>query len=430
MKYDEFTLEQLGHISRGRSRHRPRNDQKLYGGIYPFIQTGDVKEAGLYLTKHSQTYNEFGLSQSKLWDKGTLLITIAANIAESTMLSYPACFPDSIVGFIANPALTSETFIKYYIDFLKLEMQSASRGTTQDNLSVDKLLRFKFQIPAKNIQLKIESILGSLDYAILINKRKIEALEEVSSKIYREWFINFKFTGHDKVKMTNTNHPEFETIPETFTVSNLGNLASLINRGISPTYNDNSTVKVINQRCIRNHAIDLDLMRGNSKSFSAEKILKQWDSLVNSTGTGTLGRVATVSFEPSNLTCDSHVSILRPGKNIDPIWFSMVVMSCESYFERSGEGATGQTELSRERISQAQVVVPPIELQEKFGSHVKPMLELKWNLTCKIKLLSNIRDLLLPKLISGEIDASEVLKIDPKEVYIKFDALRSERTHL
>jgi type I restriction enzyme S subunit len=85
-------LDALGTVERGRSRHRPRNDPSLYGGAYPFFQTGDVKAAEFRLADYSQTYNEGGLAQSRLWQPGTLCITIAANIAESAILGIPGCF--------------------------------------------------------------------------------------------------------------------------------------------------------------------------------------------------------------------------------------------------------------------------------------------------------------------------------------------------
>ena len=136
-KWMPHTLNELGFVGRGKSRHRPRNAAHLYGGPYPFFQTGDIKAAGLHLTKYSQTYSEAGLAQSKLWEPGTLCITIAANIAESAILGVKGCFPDSVAGFIAHPEKADVRFIKYYMDTLKLQMQSISRGTTQDNLSVD-----------------------------------------------------------------------------------------------------------------------------------------------------------------------------------------------------------------------------------------------------------------------------------------------------
>jgi len=106
-------LSDLGELARGKSKHRPRNDKKLFGGKYPFIQTGEVRAANRIIKKYEQTYSEFGLEQSKLWQKGTLCITIAANIAETAFLGFDACFPDSIVGFSASKAVLPE-----YIELL------------------------------------------------------------------------------------------------------------------------------------------------------------------------------------------------------------------------------------------------------------------------------------------------------------------------
>lgn len=119
MSWDFKTLDELGIIARGKSKHRPRNDKKLFGGAYPFIQTADVKKANLYISEYSETYNEVGLAQSKLWNPGTLCITIAANIADTGILSISACFPDSIMGFIAYDGISDVRFIKYSFDILQ-----------------------------------------------------------------------------------------------------------------------------------------------------------------------------------------------------------------------------------------------------------------------------------------------------------------------
>ena len=116
MSWPERALDELGTVSRGRSRHRPRDAAHLYGGPYPFVQTGDVKHSGLYLTEFHQTYSDAGLQQSKLWPVGTLCITIAANIAETSILGIEACFPDSIIGFIPEEGQADTRFIKYLFD--------------------------------------------------------------------------------------------------------------------------------------------------------------------------------------------------------------------------------------------------------------------------------------------------------------------------
>jgi type I restriction enzyme S subunit len=129
------SLDQIGQLDRGRSKHRPRDAQFLYGGTYPFIQTGDVRKARQYLREHSQTYSEAGLKQSRLWAAETLCITIAANIAETAILSYPACFPDSVVGVLFEPSLISVRFVELFIRSTKTRMSAYAPATAQKNIN-------------------------------------------------------------------------------------------------------------------------------------------------------------------------------------------------------------------------------------------------------------------------------------------------------
>ncbi len=181
-------LDELGFVGRGKSRHRPRNAPFLYGGPYPFFQTGDVKAADLHLSEYAQTYSEAGLAQSKLWKPGTLCITIAANIAESAILSISGCFPDSVVGFVADDEKADVRFIKYYLDTLKVQMQNISRGTTQDNLSLEKLLGFDLYVPSVRTQRAIADVLSTYDELIENSSRRIRVLEAMARALYFEWF--------------------------------------------------------------------------------------------------------------------------------------------------------------------------------------------------------------------------------------------------
>ena len=132
-------LSNLGDLGRGKSKHRPRNDVKLFeNGKYPFIQTGDVKAAKRYITEYSKMYGEFGLQQSKLWPKGTLCITIAANIAETAFLGIDACFPDSVVGFAPFDNVCSE-YVKHFIESQKLRLWAFAPATAQKNINLDTL---------------------------------------------------------------------------------------------------------------------------------------------------------------------------------------------------------------------------------------------------------------------------------------------------
>ena len=183
------TLNDLGYVNRGRSKHRPRNAPELYGGPYPFVQTADIKHADLYLTEYEQTYSELGLAQSRLWPIGTLCITIAANIADTAILGCEACFPDSVIGFIPDEDKCDVRYVKYLFDTeLQESFQQLSQGVAQDNLSKDKLLSVKFHIPDLPIQRRIADILSAYDDLIENNRRRIAILEETARLAYRKWF--------------------------------------------------------------------------------------------------------------------------------------------------------------------------------------------------------------------------------------------------
>lgn len=128
-------LSELGELQRGKSTHRPRNDPLLLGGPYPLIQTGDVSKPGLYIEDYSQTYSEFGLAQSKMWSAGTLCITIAANIAKTGILTFDACFPDSVVAFLPKER-TNSHFIQFWFIFLQEIIEANAPVSAQKNINL------------------------------------------------------------------------------------------------------------------------------------------------------------------------------------------------------------------------------------------------------------------------------------------------------
>ena len=129
-------LPYLGYMNRGKSQHRPRNAPHLYGGPYPFIQTGDIAQSGGQITSHRQTYSEAGLAQSRLWPAGTVCITIAANIANSAILTHPACFPDSVVGVIPDSDLCLAEYLEYFIQTAKADIDQFAPATAQKNINI------------------------------------------------------------------------------------------------------------------------------------------------------------------------------------------------------------------------------------------------------------------------------------------------------
>ncbi|WP_396420995.1 restriction endonuclease subunit S (plasmid) [Lactococcus cremoris] len=185
--WEQRKLEELGNLNRGKSKHRPRNDSRLFGGEYPFIQTGDVAKAPLFLTEYSQTYSEFGIQQSKLWDIGTLLITIAANIADTTILGIKAAFPDSVIGFESTSC--DVVFIKNYIDIQSDLLKRKAETSSQANLNLAKLKEMNLNIPKLKEQQKIGSFFKQLDDTIALHQRKLDLLKEQKKGYLQKMFV-------------------------------------------------------------------------------------------------------------------------------------------------------------------------------------------------------------------------------------------------
>lgn len=133
--WEERKLGEVGVLERGRSKHRPRNDERLFGGIYPFIQTGDIANADMFIEKHNQTLSDFGMQQSKLFAKNTICITIAANIGKVAILSYDSCFPDSVVG-LKTDEKTDFKYVYYYLSTQQKELESKAPATAQKNINL------------------------------------------------------------------------------------------------------------------------------------------------------------------------------------------------------------------------------------------------------------------------------------------------------
>ncbi len=133
--YPEIELRDLGELARGVSKSRPRNKPELLGGPYPLVQTGDVSSAGMYIENYLSTYSEEGLAQSKMWPKGTLCITIAANIAQTGILTFDACFPDSVVGFISGGKV-NQIYIHFWFSFFQKILEEQAPQVAQKNINL------------------------------------------------------------------------------------------------------------------------------------------------------------------------------------------------------------------------------------------------------------------------------------------------------
>ncbi|EGR1298485.1 restriction endonuclease subunit S [Vibrio alginolyticus] len=377
MSWSDKSLDELGTVSRGRSRHRPRDAAHLYGGSYPFVQTGDVKRAGLYLTEYSQTYSDEGLAQSKLWPSGTLCITIAANIADTSILAIDACFPDSVIGFIPDPKKSDARFIKYLFDtVLKLQYRQVSQGAAQDNLSQGKLLALKFSVPDDvNEQIRIADFIATYDDLIENNRRRIQLLEESASLLYQEWFVRLRFPGHEQVKVG-------DGVPAGWTKEPLENLL-ILQRGF-----DLPVSKRIEGKVPIYASTGINGFHNSAKVKAPGVVTGR---------SGSLGTVMYVStdFWPLNTTL-----WVKEFKKASPLFatFLLRAMKLEGY-----NGGAAVPTLNRNDVHKVDVLCPPVNLMNEFESQVESIFKQVDKLKEYNEKLAQARDLLLPKLMCGEL---------------------------
>ena len=244
-------------------------------------------------------------------------------------------------------------------------------------------------VPEKKIQEAVGDLYYSLSYKIEHNKKINDNLQQQAVAIFRQWF---------------SVNPESEKWP----LVTLDILSSLISRGIAPKYDDASTQIVLNQKCIRDHYIDTLLARRHKPKVINEKWLQYGDLLINSTGEGTLGRAAQVWFVPENMTVDSHVTIIRPQNQLLLFYIGLWGISHEREIEALHTGSTGQTELPRDRVKAMELRLPDNDTLTRFNAVIAPMVSTIVVNQQENARLASVRDTLLPKLMSGEIDVSEI----------------------
>lgn len=379
MSWKEFTLDQLGSLGRGRSKHRPRNDPKLYGGETPFIQTADIQAADVRISNYSRTYSTEGVAQSKVWDKPTLCLTIAGeNTGATAILDFPACFPDSIVGFVPDPEKADLVYVKHALDAMRNQFRTVSKGATQDNLSLAKILSFPLRVPPLPIQQKIASVVGAYDDLIENNRRRVALLEDAARMLYCEWFVRFRFPGHEHVKMVNG-------LPEGWVRRTLGEIANVgKGKNITKEIAEDGDVPVV--------AGGLKPAYYHNRSNASGPVITVSASGANA------GYVALYQTDIWASDC----SFLSSANN-DEIWWLYLSMKERQAEITSMQQGAAQPHVYPKQLERLNVTVVPAALRKLFHESVDASFRMTANLEKQNEVLGRGRELLLPRLMNGEI---------------------------
>lgn len=428
--YKLVPLGALGVLDRGKSRHRPRYAAHLYGGDYPFIQTGDIKAANGRIVSFDQTYSDEGLAQSRLWDEGTLCITIAANIGETALLTFPACFPDSVVGFIPDKDLAYSPYIAYALRYLKDGMQADASGSVQDNINLEYLRQLQVPVFPLHIQKAIAHILGTLDDKIELNRKMNETLEEIAKAIFKSWFVDF-----DPVRAKMEGRPtglpdeiaalfpdrlvdsETGEIPEGWKVSTIEAACDQVYSGGTPSTRQPEywggahgwlasgetrsafvmdTEKTITDAGIHN---------------SSTKIAFRFDTVIASAGQGkTRGQTSLLLLETF---INQSVIALRAKKEIGALSLFFNLAGRYKEFRQYSDASSSRGSLPASLLKGLPFLIPTPGLSLLFDEIALPIVKkIEVNLQ-ETKVLADLRDTLLPKLISGE------LKVPDAETFLE-----------
>ena len=396
MKWEKVKLSEVTeYITDGDHQPAPKSDSGVL-----FVKIKDIQDNRLTfdnaLFVPQEYYNR--LPKNRKAEYGDTLYTVVGSYGIPAFVNHniPFCFERNIALLHPNNRVIPK-YLYYAVNnpIFYGNANNIANGSAQKLIPLSKLAGMEISVPPIERQEPIVNILSAYDDLIENNQNQIKLLEEAAQRLYKEWFIDLRFPGHENVKIV-------DGVPEGWERMVLSEVTSILKRGISPKYSDNGKYSVINQKCIRSSIMDISESRRQEKEYVPTLNLQDSDTVICSTGTGTLGRVGRVYGDYPNTTFDSHVTLVRAKEN--PNYIYHVVKSQQEYLMGMGRGSTNQQELYRDVIERLVVLCPSQDILLKAERVLNAI-------HCKIKavylqnnLLVESRDRLLPKLMSGEIE--------------------------
>lgn len=397
----------------------------------PIVRVNNFRGNGLDLTDRLAVAPDIEMKYVRSRPRaGDLLISLVGTIGQL------AIAPAEISGWnlaravglipFANKVTAEWAFYSLQTAAAQDFINQRANTTVQTTFNLKDLASIPVFLPPEWEQKQIISILKTLDDKIELNRQMNQTLEALARAVFEDWFVAFGPTRRKMVGETDpaailggllppeTATPLAPLFPDQFgenglplgwDVRSLGEVSTLLKRGMTPKYAESGPL-VVNQRCIRNGWIDFSLARRHDNQARAlnDRELQVGDVLVNSTGVGTLGRVATVRYLSEQTTADTHVTIVRPNtKMVAQIIVALFVEWKEPEIEQLGHGSTGQTELSPSVLAGLNLNLPSLQLQKCFQEVISALRETVVQNEQENQTLAATRDLLLPKLMSGEL---------------------------
>lgn len=380
----------------------PRSNPELYGNYIPFIKATDISENEKYTYTPEEYYSEEGFRKYKtsLIPKHSTCVVTIGSIGKKMTMACQDCF----INQAMNAIIPNDDYDYEYVYYLlknnihKLKNLDSGTASGRENVSKSAFMGMELSvIKDKVTQKRIGSILSAYDDLIENNQKQIKLLEEAAQRLYKEWFVDLRFPGHEDVKIV-------DGVPEGWKKVRLDEVTSVLKRGISPKYDENGEFTVINQKCIRKNIVDYSESRKQSKKYAEELQLQESDTVVCSTGIGTLGRIGQIYNVYQNSTFDSHVTLVRANKLIGKQFLFWSLKLLQPYLMSLGKGSTNQQELYKSDLAACLLLLPEEYIMNAFERQAQELHDTIAVKTKQISSLREARDRLLPKLMSGEIE--------------------------
>ena len=313
-----------------------------------------------------------------------------------------------------------------YICYLlnMMDLSGYITGSAQPKLNQANLTSISLQLPSLGTQKRIADFLSVFDDKIEVNRRindnfyfaffevmliwalttlRNDNLEQQAQALFKSWFVEFEpFRDLPFVES------ELGMIPEGWSATVLEELCSFISRGLTPKYDDSSDELILGQTCVRNNIVTLDNARKHKPKQKTEKWVQLWDTLINSTGVGSLGRVGIVYFDMNNVAIDSHITVARAKSALLRHYVGRNLLGRQFEIENMAVGSTGQTELPKDRVKSLPIVLPDDNALTSFNAIIEPIAYQLYRNIEESRRLAELRDTLLPRLMSGEIKVEDV----------------------
>lgn len=355
--------------------------------------------SGKFLYISDETHQKLKRSQLQA---GDILFSMAGVYLGKTALLRQEDIPSNTNQAVAlirvDSSKCNNEFIYYYLNLPEVvqRINAIQSQSAQPNINLKQIGNLDIEIPEISVQEKVVKVLAVYDDLIENNRKQTKLLGEAAQRLYKEWFVDLRFPGYEHTKIT-------DGVPEGWEQSTVAAVSSVLRRGISPRYNENGKSVVINQKCIRQTVVTFDESRKQEKLYPEDLNLQDSDTVICSTGAGTLGRVGQIFGNYPDTTLDSHVTLVRAKEGFGKQYLFQSLNSRQTYLMGMGKGSTNQLELNRGTIQDLDIYIPSKKVLNQFEQVAQPIHDKISVISKSILQLQTARNRLLPKLMSGEV---------------------------